>query len=88
MIHIKKIDDKKIVNYVNNILNDIELIINYDDNVFEGYIPYLKKCICELQSILKLDINFYSASYELFNNEYDDIKNLVLNKHEDNYNRR
>lgn len=85
---IKKCNDKKIVDYVNDILNDIELIINYDDNVFEGYIPYLKKCICELQSILKLDINFYNTSCELFDNEYEDVKNLILSKYRDNYNRR
>lgn len=85
---IKKCNDKKVVDYVNDILNDIGLIINYDDNVFEGYIPYLKKCICELQSILKLDINFYNTSRELFDNEYEDVKNLVLNKYRDNYNRR
>lgn len=85
---IKKCNDKKVVDYVNDILNDIELIINYDDNVFEGYIPYLKKCICELQSILKLDINFYNTSCELFDNEYENVKNLILNKYRDNYNRR
>lgn len=85
---IKKCNDKKVVDYVNDILNDIELIINYDDNVFEGYIPYLKKCICELQSILKLDINFYNTSCELFDNEYENGKNLILNKYRDNYNRR
>ena len=85
---IKKCIDKKVVDYVNDILNDIELIINYDDNVFEGYIPYLKKCICELQSILKLDINFYNTSCELFDNEYENVKNLILNKYRDNYNRR
>ena len=85
---IKKCNDKKVVNYVNDILNDIELIINYDDNVFEGYIPYLKKCICELQSILKLDINFYNTSCELFDNKYENVKNLILNKYKDNYNGR
>lgn len=85
---IKKCNDKKVVDYVNDILNDIELIINYDDNVFEGYIPFLKKCICELQSILKLDINFYNTSCELFDNEYEDVKNLILSKYRDNYNRR
>lgn len=85
---IKKCNDKKVVDYVNDILNDIELIINYDDNVFEGYIPYLKKCICELQSILKLDINFYNTSCELFDNEYENVKNLILNKYRDNYNMR
>lgn len=85
---IKKCNDKKVVDYVNDILNDIELIINYDDNVFEGYIPYLKKCICELQPILKLDINFYNTSCELFDNEYENVKNLILNKYRDNYNRR
>lgn len=85
---IKKCNDKKVVDYVNDILNDIELIINYDDNVFEGYIPYLKKCICELQSILKLDINFYNTSCELFDNECENVKNLILNKYRDNYNRR
>lgn len=85
---IKKCNDKKVVDYVNDILNDIELIINYDDNVFEGYIPYLKKCICELQSILKLDINFYNTSCELFDNEYENVKNLILNKYRDNYNGR
>lgn len=85
---IKKCNDKKVVDYVNDILNDIELIINYDDNVFEGYIPYLKKCICELQSILKLDINFYNTSCDLFDNEYENVKNLILNKYRDNYNRR
>lgn len=85
---IKKCNDKKVVDYVNDILNDIELIINYDDNVFEGYIPYLKKCICELQSILKLDINLYNTSCELFDNEYENVKNLILNKYRDNYNRR
>lgn len=85
---IKKCNDKKVVDYVNDILNDIELIINYDDNVFEGYIPYLKKCVCELQSILKLDINFYNTSCELFDNEYENVKNLILNKYRDNYNRR
>lgn len=85
---IKKCNDKKVVDYVNDILNDIELIINYDDDVFEGYIPYLKKCICELQSILKLDINFYNTSCELFDNEYENVKNLILNKYRDNYNRR
>lgn len=85
---IKKCNDKKVVDYVNDILNDIELIINYDDNVFEGYIPYLKKCICEPQSILKLDINFYNTSCELFDNEYENVKNLILNKYRDNYNRR
>ncbi len=85
---IKKCNDKKVVDYVNDILNDIELIINYDDNVFEGYIPYLKKCICGLQSILKLDINFYNTSCELFDNEYENVKNLILNKYRDNYNRR
>lgn len=85
---IKKCNDKKVVDYVNDILNDIELIINYDDNIFEGYIPYLKKCICELQSILKLDINFYNTSCELFDNEYENVKNLILNKYRDNYNRR
>lgn len=85
---IKKCNDKKVVDYVNDILNDIGLIINYDDNVFEGYIPYLKKCICELQSILKLDINFYNTSCELFDNEYENVKNLILNKYRDNYNRR
>lgn len=85
---IKKCNDKKVVDYVNDILNDIELIINYDGNVFEGYIPYLKKCICELQSILKLDINFYNTSCELFDNEYENVKNLILNKYRDNYNRR
>lgn len=85
---IKKCNDKKVVDYVNDILNDIELIINYDDNVFEGYIPYLKKCICELQSILKLDINFYNTSCELFDNEYENVKNLILNKYKYNYNGR
>ena len=85
---IKKCNDKKVVDYVNDILNDIELIINYDDNVFEGYIPYLKKCICELQSILKLDINFYNTSCELFDYEYENVKNLILNKYRDNYNGR
>lgn len=85
---IKKCNDKKVVDYVNDILNDIELIINYDDNVFEGYIPYLKKCICELQSILKLDINFYNTSCELFDNEYENVKSLILNKYKDNYNGR
>lgn len=85
---IKKCNDKKVVDYVNDILNDIGLIINYDDNVFEGYIPYLKKCVCELQSILKLDINFYNTSCELFDNEYENVKNLILNKYRDNYNRR
>ena len=85
---IKKCNDKKVVDYVNDILNDIELIINYDDNVFEGYIPYLKKCICELQSILKLDINFYNTSCELFYNEYENVKNLILNKYKYNYNGR
>lgn len=85
---IKKCNDKKVVDYANDILNDIELIINYDDNVFEGYIPHLKKCICELQSILKLDINFYNTSCELFDNEYENVKNLILNKYRDNYNRR
>lgn len=85
---IKKCNDKKVVDYVNDILNDIELIINYDDNVFEGHIPYLKKCICELQSILKLDINFYNTSCELFDNEYENVKNLILNKYRDNYNGR
>lgn len=85
---IKKCNDKKVVDYANDILNDIELIINYDDNVFEGYIPYLKKCIFELQSILKLDINFYNTSCELFDNEYENVKNLILNKYRDNYNRR
>ena len=85
---IKKCNDKKVVDYANDILTDIELIINYDDNVFEGYIPYLKKCICELQSILKLDINFYNTSCELFDNEYEDVKNLILSKYRDNYNRR
>lgn len=85
---IKKCNDKKVVDYVNDILNDIELIINYDDNVFEGYIPYLKKCICELQSILKLDINFYNTSCELFDNKYENVKNLILNKYKDNYNGR
>ena len=85
---IKKCNDKKVVDYVNDILNDIELIINYDDNVFEGNIPYLKKCICELQSILKLDINFYNTSCELFDNEYENVKNLILNKYRDNYNGR
>ena len=85
---IKKCNDKKVVDYVNDILNDIELIINYDDNVFEGYIPFLKKCICELQSILKLDINFYNTSCELFDNEYENVKNLILNKYRDNYNGR
>ena len=85
---IKKCNDKKVVDYANDILNDIELIINYDDNVIEGYIPYLKKCICELQSILKLDINFYNTSCELFDNEYENVKNLILNKYRDNYNRR
>ena len=85
---IKKCNDKKVVDYANDILNDIELIINYDDNVFEGYIPFLKKCICELQSILKLDINFYNTSCELFDNEYENVKNLILNKYRDNYNRR
>lgn len=85
---IKKCNYKKVVDYVNDILNDIELIINYDDNVFEGYIPYLKKCICELQSILKLDINFYNTSCELFDNEYENVKNLILNKYRDNYNGR
>lgn len=85
---IKKCNDKKVVDYANDILNDIELIINYDDNVFEGYIPYLKKCICELQSILKLDINFYNTSCEFFDNEYENVKNLILNKYRDNYNRR
>ena len=85
---IKKCNDKKVVDYANDILNDIELIINYDDNVFEGYIPYLIKCICELQSILKLDINFYNTSCELFDNEYENVKNLILNKYRDNYNRR
>lgn len=85
---IKKCNDKKVVDYVNDILNDIELIINYDDNVFEGYIPYLKKCICELQSILKLDINFYNTSCELFDSEYENVKNLILNKYKDNYNGR
>jgi len=85
---IKKCNDKKVVDYVNDILNDIELIINYDDNVFEGYIPYLKKCICELQSILKLDIIFYNTSCELFDNKYENVKNLILNKYKDNYNGR
>ena len=85
---IKKCNDKKVVDYVNDILNDIELIINYDDNVFEGYIQYLKKCICELQSILKLDIDFYNTSCELFDNEYENVKNLILNKYRDNYNGR
>lgn len=82
---IKKCDNKKIVDHVNSILNDIELIVNYDDSVFNGYIPFLKKCICELQSILKLDINFYNASCELFDNEYDSVKKIVLNTYKDNY---
>lgn len=75
-VELKKNNNKEITNYVNNILADVELIINYDDATFNGYISYLKKCICEIQSVLNLDINFYSSSCELFREEYQDIENV------------
>ena len=59
---IKKCNNTEIVNYVNSILSNIDLILNYDDDVFNGYIPFLKKCICEIQSVLDLDMTFYPSS--------------------------
>lgn len=85
---IKKVNDRKVVDCTRNILNNIKLILNYDDSVFEGYISFLKKSICELQAILKLDINFYNTSCELFDSEYENIKKKFLIKKDDNYNGR
>lgn len=73
---IKKSSNIEIVNYVNRILSNIDLILNYDDDVFNGYIPYLKKCICEIQSVLNSDITFYRSSCELFEEEYHNAKNV------------
>lgn len=73
---IKKNSNTEIVNYVNRILSNIDLILNYDDDVFNGYIPYLKKCICEIQSVLNSDITFYRSSCELFEEKYHNAKNV------------
>ena len=48
---IKKCNDKKVVDYANDILNDIELIINYDDNVFEGYILHVSFLIMNMKML-------------------------------------
>ena len=73
---IKKSNNTEIVNYVNSILSNIDLILNYDDDVFNGYIPFLKKCICEIQSVLDLDMTFYRSSCELFEEEYHNAENV------------
>lgn len=73
----KNVNDESIKDYVKRALKDIKAIEDYDDNVFEGYIPYLKKSICILQALLKLDINFYNTSYELFYNEYSSVKKNI-----------
>ena len=74
--NIKKSSNTEVVNYVNSILSNIDLILDYDDDVFNGYIPYLKKCICEIQTVLNLDITFYKSSCELFEEEYHNTKNV------------
>lgn len=73
---IKKCNNTEIVNYVNSILSNIDLILNYDDDVFNGYIPFLKKCICEIQSVLDLDMTFYRSSCKLFEEEYHNAENV------------
>ena len=55
---IKKCNNTEIVNYVNSILSNIDLILNYDDDVFNGYIPFLKKCICEYSISIRLRHDF------------------------------
>lgn len=74
-----KCDNEYIVSYVNHVISEIILIINYDDDVFNDYIPYLKRWITSLQAVLNLDINFYSESFHLFNDEYSYVRSKVIN---------
>ena len=74
-----RITDPEIKQIVDQTIKEIENLLNDKLYFSNDVIDYIKKII-ELQIVLKLDITFFKAAYDLFKEKYDNLKISEYNK--------
>lgn len=75
-----RITDPEIKQIVDQTIKEIENLLNDKLYFSNDVIDYIKKKIIELQIVLKLDITFFKAAYDLFKEKYDNLKISEYNK--------
>lgn len=75
-----RITDPEIKQIVDRTIKEIENLLNDKLYFSNDVIDYIKKKIIELQIVLKLDITFFKAAYDLFKEKYDNLKISEYNK--------
>ncbi len=75
-----RITDPEIKQIVDRTIKEIENLLNDKLYFSNDVIDYIKKKIIELQIVLKLDITFFKAAYDLFKEKYDNLKTSEYNK--------
>ena len=59
---------------VDETIKEIEELLNNKMYFSDSIMEYIKKKIVELQILLKLDITFFKAAYDLFKEKYDNLE--------------
>src|SRR5690625_2221186 len=69
-----KVTNPEIKHILEETIKEIEELLNNKLYFSDSIIQYIKKKIVELQILLKLDITFFKAAYDLFTEKYNNLK--------------
>lgn len=75
-----KVTDPDVKQIVDKVINESEELLNNKLCFSTSILEYIKKKIVVLQILLKLDITFFKAAYDLFIEKYSDLKIKEYNK--------
>ena len=75
-----KVTNPEIKHILEETIKEIEELLNNKLYFSDSIIQYIKKKIVELQILLKLDITFFKAAYDLFTEKYNNLKITEYNK--------
>ena len=68
-----KVSSPKVKCIVDETIKEIEELLNNKLYFSESIVEYIKKKIVELQILLKINITFFQAAYDLFEGKYNNL---------------
>lgn len=75
---LNKVKDKATREKIQANLNNLDNVLSHDDNTLNGYIPFIKKNIADIQALLGIDITFIDGANNSLNSLLTEINSTKI----------
>ena len=75
---LNKVKDKATREKIQTNLNSLDNVLSHDDNTLNGYIPFIKKNIADIQALLGIDITFIDGANNSLNSLLTEINSTKI----------